>query len=223
MKGTIAVDFDGVIHRYSRGWADGSIYDDPIPGVAGVLQSFLDAGYEVVVFTTRAHGRTINREFQRGQYDEVVAYLQQHKIPHTRVHRDVGKPLCKLLIDDNALRFEGNWADTYREAIRLLEKRSRPSVVCLCGSTRFKDAFIKAQKDETLQGKIVLSVGLFGHEEGLDMSGPVKKMLDELHFKKIDLADEVLFLNVGGYIGESTARELQYAKEQGKKIRFLEE
>jgi hypothetical protein len=98
----------------------------------------------------------------------------------------------------------------------------KPIIVCLCGSTRFKDAYVKAQRDETLKGKIVLSVGLFGWEEGLDMSGPTKKMLDELHLRKIDLADEVLFLNVGGYIGESTKRELEYAKTQGKKINFLE-
>ena len=98
-----------------------------------------------------------------------------------------------------------------------------PIIVCLCGSTRFKDAYIKAMRDETLAGKIVLTVGLFGHEEGLDMSGEIKKMLDELHLRKIDLASEVLFLNVGGYIGESTRRELNYAKIAGKKIRFLED
>jgi hypothetical protein len=93
----------------------------------------------------------------------------------------------------------------------------------LCGSTRFKEAFIQASRVETLQGKIVLSVGLFGHEEGLDMDGEVKGMLDRLHLSKIDLADEVLFLNVGGYIGSSTSRELEYAKAKGKVIRFLED
>jgi hypothetical protein len=84
------------------------------------------------------------------------------------------------------------------------------------------DAFINAQKTETLAGKIVLSVGLFGHNEGLDMDGPVKKMLDELHLRKIDLADEVLVLNVGNYIGQSTSREVEYAKKNGKTLRYLE-
>jgi hypothetical protein len=74
-------------------------------------------------------------------------------------------------------------------------REKRPRIVCLCGSTRFKDAFIKAQADETLAGKIVLTVGLFGHIEGIDMTGPVKAALDELHKRKIDLADEVLILN----------------------------
>lgn len=98
----------------------------------------------------------------------------------------------------------------------------QPIIVCLCGSTRFKDAFEKAERDETLAGKIVLTVGLFGHLEGLDMSGSTKQMLDELHLRKIDKADEVLVINVGNYVGESTSREIDYAKNNGKKIRYLE-
>lgn len=77
-------------------------------------------------------------------------------------------------------------------------------------------------RDETLAGKIVLSVGLFGHQEAMDMGGPVKAMLDQLHLRKIDLANEVLFLNVGGYLGDSSRRELAYARDRGKAIRFLE-
>lgn len=96
----------------------------------------------------------------------------------------------------------------------------KPTVVCLCGSTRFKDEFLQAQKDETLAGRIYLSVGLFGHVEGLDMNGPVKQKLDELHLQKIDLADEVLVINPGGYIGESTKREIKYARLKYKKIRY---
>lgn len=97
-----------------------------------------------------------------------------------------------------------------------------PTIVCLCGSTRFVNAFRDALRNETLAGKIVLSVGLLGHAEGLDMNGLVKKALDELHLRKIDLADEVLILNVGGYVGESTRRELEYARKYGKTVRFLE-
>ncbi len=98
-----------------------------------------------------------------------------------------------------------------------------PVLVCLCGSTRFADAYRQALRDETLAGKIVLSVGLLGHQEGLDMTGPVKAMLDELHLRKIDLASEVLFLNVGDYLGESSRRELVYARHRRKIIRFLED
>lgn len=97
-----------------------------------------------------------------------------------------------------------------------------PRVVCLCGSTRFGDAFRDAMRNETLAGNIVLSVGLLGHAEGLDMDGPIKAKLDELHKRKIDLADEVLILNVGGYIGASTRSELEYARMLGKYVRYLE-
>ncbi len=115
-----------------------------------------------------------------------------------------------------------------REVGRLRGRFTVP-IVCLCGSTRFSDAFRKANLKETLAGKIVLSIGcdmrtddeIFGHlpEDELER---IKKELDELHFRKIELADEVLILNVGGYIGYSTGRELAHARKLGKKIRFLE-
>lgn len=98
-----------------------------------------------------------------------------------------------------------------------------PTKVCLCGSTRFKEAYIEANKTETLKGNIVLSVGLYGHEEKIDMDGPIKAMLDELHLRKIDFSDEILVLNVGGYIGSSTSKEIAYALSQGKKVRYLEQ
>lgn len=103
---------------------------------------------------------------------------------------------------------------------------SKPTVVCLCGSTRFMQAFFDAGWAETLAGKIVLSIGVCKHaaDHGGEALGPeVVALLDELHLRKIDLADEILILNVGGYIGESTGRELAYARAQNKPIRFLEE
>lgn len=98
----------------------------------------------------------------------------------------------------------------------------KPIVVCLCGSTKFKQEFIKANRQETFAGKIVLSVGHFPHADNHDTTPEQKEMLDELHLRKIDLADEVLILNVGGYIGESTKNELEYAYKAGKRVRFLE-
>jgi len=102
---------------------------------------------------------------------------------------------------------------------------NKPKVVCLCGSTRFMDAFFDAGWQETLAGSIVLSVGVCKHAEdhgGEALGLEVAAMLDELHLRKIDLADEVLILNVRGYVGDSTYRELKYAREHGKKIRWLE-
>jgi hypothetical protein len=105
-----------------------------------------------------------------------------------------------------------------------------PPVVCLCGSTRFFDAFSEANFQETLEGRIVLSVGFYPHAdweqrihgEVVGVTPEQKKALDELHKRKIDLADEVLVLNVDGYVGESTASEVAYALAHSKFVRFWE-
>ena len=96
-------------------------------------------------------------------------------------------------------------------------------VITLCGSTKFKDAFIKAQKDLTLQGNIVISVGLFGHSGDDEVwTEGTKAMLDDMHKRKIDMADEIFVINVGGYIGESTRSEVEYAERNGRVVRYLE-
>lgn len=103
-------------------------------------------------------------------------------------------------------------------------------VITLCGSTRFKDEFMEAQKRLTLEGNIVISVGLFGHAgdaevwENLDEGTltKTKEMLDDMHKRKIDMADEIYVINVGGYIGSSTKSEIEYAKATGKGILYLE-
>ena len=103
-------------------------------------------------------------------------------------------------------------------------------VITLCGSTRFKDEFMEVQKRLTLEGNIVISVGLFGHSgdrevwENMDEGTltATKEMLDDMHKRKIDMADEIFVINVGGYIGESTRSEIGYAINTGKTVRYLE-
>ena len=96
-------------------------------------------------------------------------------------------------------------------------------VITLCGSTRFKDEFIEVQKRLTLEGNIVISVGLFGHSGDEEVwNEGVKEMLDRQHLAKIDLADEIFVINVGGYIGESTRRDIAYAKCKHKAVSYLE-
>ena len=96
-------------------------------------------------------------------------------------------------------------------------------VITLCGSTRFKDAFIAAQKRLTLAGNIVISVGMFGHSGDSEaMDAETKAMLDDMHKRKIDMADEIFVINVGGYIGSSTRSEIEYATAAGKPVRYLE-
>jgi hypothetical protein len=103
-------------------------------------------------------------------------------------------------------------------------------IITLCGSTKFKDEFMKAQKDLTLKGNIVISVGLFGHSgdsevwENMDDGTltKTKEMLDDMHKRKIDLSDEIFVINFGGYIGDSTRSEIEYAKKTGKIVNYLE-
>lgn len=103
-------------------------------------------------------------------------------------------------------------------------------VITLCGSTRFKKEFMDVQKQLTLEGNIVISVGLFGHSgdsevwENMDEGTltKTKEMLDDMHKRKIDMADEIFVINVNGYIGDSTRSEIEYAEVHGKKVNYLE-
>lgn len=106
-----------------------------------------------------------------------------------------------------------------------------PKVVCLCGSTRFFHEFQVANFEYTMKGYIVLSVGFYAgspdqmvaeHGEGVGITPEQKVMLDELHKRKIDAADLVYVLNVGGYIGESTRSEIDYAHSIGRRVQYLE-
>src|ERR1700731_3710678 len=97
----------------------------------------------------------------------------------------------------------------------------RPRVVCLCGSTRFYEVFQALTLQETLAGRIVLSIGCnTKSDEGLGLSQEDKGRLDELHLRKIDLADEIIVINVGGYVGLSTSREVRYAWKNEKSMRW---
>lgn len=96
-------------------------------------------------------------------------------------------------------------------------------VITLCGSTRFKDAFLETQKRLTLEGNIVISVGLFGHSGDNEVwTEGTKEMLDNMHKRKIDMSDGIYVINVGGYIGESTRSEIDYAIRNGKTVEYLE-
>ena len=129
-------------------------------------------------------------------------------------------------------RFNSDWIDrNYRykqvpseDADPVFVKVGRPIIVCLCGSTRFKEAFIEANFRETMAGKIVLSVGWFSHAdaEKYTPTAEEKTRLDYLHKEKIDLADEIFVLNVGGYIGDSTRGEVAHAIRKGKNVFWLE-
>jgi len=96
-----------------------------------------------------------------------------------------------------------------------------PTIVTLCGSTRFKNIFEIVEKELALRGYLVISVSCFGHVDKDERIWENKDLLDKIHLKKIDLADEIYIIDWNGYIGESTRNEISYASERGKVIRFL--
>ena len=91
-------------------------------------------------------------------------------------------------------------------------------IITLCGSTKFKNIFLKINKKLTLQGNIVLMPGFFGHADNEFPDEKVKQKLDELHFRKIDLSNGIYVIDVGGYVGYSTRNEIVYAEKLGKEI-----
>ena len=96
-------------------------------------------------------------------------------------------------------------------------------VITLCGSTKFKDEFLIEQKRLTLEGNIIISVGLFGHSGDDEVwTENIKKMLDDMHKRKIDMADEIFVINKNGYIGSSTKSEIEYALKTNKKVNYME-
>ncbi len=94
----------------------------------------------------------------------------------------------------------------------------RPEIVCICGSTRFLAEMRAANRDLTFAGVIVLAPG----ESAEPVTAGQKAVLDALHLRKIDLADRVLVVNPGGYVGASTSREIAYARATGKPVSFTD-
>ena len=86
--------------------------------------------------------------------------------------------------------------------------------ITLCGSMKFKDDFLREQKRLTLEGNIVLTPNMFLLAE--DITEDIKKMLDEMHKRKIDLADEIFVINKNSYVGSSTKSEIEYAQNLWK-------
>lgn len=106
------------------------------------------------------------------------------------------------------------------ERINLKNKIEEMNVITLCGSTKYKEEFLLVNKWLTLQGNIVISVSMFGHVDKEPLTQQEKITLDEVHKRKIDLANEIFVIDINGYIGESTRSEIEYAESKGKKIKY---
>lgn len=165
---------------------------------------------------------TIHADSLDAWLDMFVPVERRPSVPVSPVHQRKSAP-----DDQQVMEFPEEimdiLPDDMRKAMGEVEgtgHHERPLVVCLCGSTRFMEAFHAANARETLAGNIVLSVVCNAKTE--HMTDATKGALDELHKRKIDLADEILVLNVGGYIGESTRSEIAYTRKLCKNIRYLE-
>ena len=101
-------------------------------------------------------------------------------------------------------------------------KLKKYNIITLCGSINFRDEFLKVQEKLVLEGNIVFTPNFFDNIKKEEISLETKEMLDKMHKQKIDMSDEIYVINQGGYIGESTKLEIEYAKSKGKKITYLE-
>lgn len=95
-------------------------------------------------------------------------------------------------------------------------------IIMLCGSTRFWEYFEYINKELTLRGHVVISVGCYGHRDKDPRILDNKEMLVHLHKRKIDLSDAIYVINKDGYIGESTKGEIEYAIKNNKKVVYME-
>ena len=117
--------------------------------------------------------------------------------------------------------YECAYVNTSMEDLNSL-KNAKYKIVTLIGSTKFKDDFIKVKEQLTLQGFIVLSLGVFSQYDNIKLSEDQLNMLADIQNKKIEMADEIFVINKNGYIGDSTKTEIEFAKSLGKKINYLE-
>lgn len=105
--------------------------------------------------------------------------------------------------------------------IKIKNNLENMNVITLCGSTKYKNEFLMVNKWLTLQGNVVISVAMFGHVDKEPILTDEKEILDEIHKRKIDLATEIFVIDVDNYIGSSTQGEIEYAKSNGKNVRYL--
>ena len=203
-----------------------------------IIQYFGEWQHEMVRKTGFVYGyiRQVVRNFLNGFEEPGNNYFKWeviHLIEKALQHKDDGvKAYARKLAHKYNKDGQDKYADCILSAIgekeipmaTMDENTVRMTVITLCGSTRFKEQFLEQQKRLTLEGNVVISVGLFGHSGDEEVWKPgMKEMLDKMHFQKIDMADEIFVINVGGYIGESTKREIAYAESEGKVINYLEE
>lgn len=110
---TIAIDFDGVIHRYSQGWNGGAIYDPPVEGTREALEQLKAKGWKIYIFSTRSN-KMFRKKDEPDQEAAMKAWLAEHQIPYDKIW-SFGKPMADIYLDDRALPFRGDWHDSLQQ------------------------------------------------------------------------------------------------------------
>ena len=202
-----------------------------------IIKLFGEFQHKTVKETGFVYGyiRQVIRNFLNGFEEQGNNYFKWevvHIIDKAMKHKDDGvKAYARKLADKYNKKGHEKFADAILSAIgdkevpmaTMDDNHKRMKVITLCGSTRFKEQFLEQQKRLTLEGNVVISVGLFGHSGDEEVWKPgTKEMMQMMHLQKIDMADEIFVINVGGYIGESTKREIAHAEQTGKPVRYLE-
>lgn len=124
-KGKVAaIDFDGVIHKYGNGWQKGIIYDEVVPGAKEGITTLKDAGYHIMIYTTRTNPQ-FRKNGEPEQYDQLVQYLEKNQIPYDRIYVGSGKPMAHLYLDDRGINFNGDWKKAVDDIIKF-EVWNRP-------------------------------------------------------------------------------------------------
>lgn len=144
----VAVDFDGTVMQYEKGWHDGSCYGDPFPQCFETLRHFQSRGLEIVVFTCRKPLRDVTKWFMKHKIQvlEEVSAGKSVFVPLVKgCSEDLivaqvtdMKPVAELYIDDRSLRFEGSWQKTAKQASSILSRISavQPELQTVNGRTR---------------------------------------------------------------------------------------
>ena len=109
----IAIDFDGVIHEYSKGWNGGEIYDPPVVGAKEALEALKAKGHTLYLFTTRTN-TMFRKKDEPDQKVMIEEWMKRNEIPFDKIWT-FGKPMADLFIDDRALSFKGDWKDTLEQ------------------------------------------------------------------------------------------------------------
>lgn len=193
-------------------------YTRPTPETDAFMTLIDDSQIDLEQVRAKLHDMEIQRDHERARAERhahkaCAGYRVCATLKELSTWECQGEPLNEAY---DAVKGAGAWDKLIKDA---QARCNLPAVICLCGSTRFRAEIAEANRVETMEGRIVLAPGVFGHS-GDPITDEDKARLDRLHFTKIALADEVLVVNPGGYIGESTAREIDYATSLGIPVAY---